>query len=128
MSLPNTVYNEVSVAEAALTKYRTNDLARGTIAAANQAILLPYRDLANGAVGVQVVGTFTGTLGFELTIDGENWVLVQATNVTNVGEVTATTPAPGVFRFEVVGVTAVRVRALAWTDGSAVVTIVGMDG
>jgi len=99
----------------------------GDITALNGAMTLTYRQFANGGVGVQVTNTFSGTLTFEMTIDGTNWVAVQATSVTT-GTVATTTTTTGVFKFDVVGALSVRVRASAWTSGTATVTLVGMAG
>jgi hypothetical protein len=76
---------------------------------------------------VQVTGTFSGTLQFEMTIDGTNYAAVQATSVTT-GTAATTTTATGVFFFNVVGANAVRVASTAWTSGTATLTIVGLPG
>ena len=99
----------------------------GTIAANAASIALEWREFFNGGVGVQVTGTFSGTLQFEMTIDGTNYVAVQATSVTT-GTVATTTTATGVFFFNVVGARNVRVASTAWTSGTATVTIVGLPG
>lgn len=98
-----------------------------TISANGGTVTLAYRQFYNGGVGVQVTGTFSGTLQFEMSIDGTNFVAVQAASVTT-GTVASTTATTGVFRYDVVGALIVRVRATAWTSGSAVVTVVGMAG
>ena len=89
--------------------------------------MLAYRQFVNGGVGVQLTGTFSGTLQFEVTIDGTNYVAILATNVTS-GAISATTAGTGVFKFDVVGIIAARVRATAWTSGTATVTIAGLAG
>jgi hypothetical protein len=99
----------------------------GTIAGNDESVTLPYRHHTNGGVGVQVSGTFVGTLQFELTINGTNYVPVIASDVT-AGTDTTNTTTSGVFRFDVVGVISVRVRSTAWTSGDATVTIVGLAG
>jgi hypothetical protein len=99
----------------------------GTIAANNANVTLAYRQFFNGGVGVQVTGTYSGTLQFEVTIDGTTYVALPALNITTGAEATTTT-GTGIFRFDVVGVLLVRVRATAWTSGTATVTIAGMAG
>jgi hypothetical protein len=99
----------------------------GTIAANNADVTLAYRQFFNGGVGVQVTGTYSGTLQFEVTIDGTTYVALPALNITTGAEATTTT-GTGIFRFDVVGVLLVRVRATAWTSGTATVTIAGMAG
>ena len=99
----------------------------GTIAANNNAVTLAWREFYNGGVGVQVTGTFSGTLTYQMTIDGTNWVAVQATNVTT-GSIATTTTTTGIVFFNVVGAQSVRVIGSSWGSGSAVVTVVGLPG
>lgn len=99
----------------------------GSIAANDTSVTLAYREFFNGGVGVQVTGSFSGTLQFEMTLDGTNFVAVQATNVTTAA-IAGTTTATGIFRFDVVGALVVRVRSTAWTSGTATLTVVGLAG
>lgn len=99
----------------------------GVIDANGESVTLAYREFFNGGVGIQVAGTFTGTLQFEMTIDGTNWVAVQTTNVNN-GALVTTTTATGIFKFDAVGALSVRVIATAWTSDAATVTIVALPG
>lgn len=99
----------------------------GTISALNGAVTLAWREFYNGGVGVQVTGTFSGTLTLQMTIDGTNWVAIQSTDVTT-GTVSTTATATGIRFFNVVGAQSVRVTATAWTSGSAVCTVVGLPG
>jgi len=99
----------------------------GTIAANAASVELAWRECFNGGVGVQLTGTFAGTLQFEMTIDGTNYVAVQATDVT-AGTAATTVTAAGVVFFNVVGARNVRVLSTAWTSGTATVTIVGLPG
>lgn len=99
----------------------------GSITANGQSITLAWREFFNGGVGVQLTGTFSGTLQFEMTIDGTTFVAVQATSVTT-GTVATTATATGVFFYNVVGAQSVRVTSTAWTSGTAVVTIAGLPG
>lgn len=98
-----------------------------TIAANNTSVTLAYRQFFNGGIGAQITGTFSGTLQFEMSIDGTNFVAVQATNVTS-GAVATTATATGIFKYDVVGALVVRARSTAWTSGTATVTLVGMAG
>lgn len=99
----------------------------GTISANGTSVTLTWREFYNGGVGVQVTGTFSGTLQFEITIDGSTYVAIQTTDVTNLNVATTTT-GTGVFFFNVVGAMAVRVRSTAWTSGTATITLVGLPG
>lgn len=108
-----------------MPNYRNSS--QDTIAANGASVMLAYRQFVNGGVGVQVTGTWTGTLQFEVTIDGTNFVGIIATNVTS-GAENATTSANGIYKFDVVGVLAARVRSTAWSSGTATVTIAGLAG
>lgn len=72
-------------------------------------------------VAVQVTGTFVGTVQFEGTVDGSNWVAVQATNL-NSGAAATTATAPGLFRINSKGLLKVRANITAYTSGAVTVT------
>lgn len=97
----------------------------GSITANDASVTLPYRYTANGAVAAQVTGTFSGTLQFEVTVDGTNFVAARATNVTS-GTAATTTTAGGVFTIDATGVLVARVRSTAWSSGTADVTLVSL--
>lgn len=99
----------------------------GALAALNATLALAWREFFNGGVGIQVAGTFSGTLTPQITLNGTDWVNVQVQNVTN-GAVTSTITAPGVFFFNAVGAQSVRLLASPWTSGSASATIVALPG
>lgn len=99
----------------------------GSIGANDTSVTLAYREFTNGGVGVQVTGTFSATLQFEMTIDGTNFVAIQAASVTT-GTIATTTTATGIFKFDVVGALAVRVRSTAYTSGTATVSLVCLPG
>jgi len=73
-------------------------------------------------VGVQVTGTWTGTLQFELSADGATWVAAGAAAVAT-GTLATTTTANGLWRIEAGGMAGVRVTATAAITGTAVVTL-----
>jgi hypothetical protein len=99
----------------------------GTIAANGASVSLAYREFFNGGVGVQLAGTFSGTLQFEMSINGTDFVAVQSVNVNN-GSTTTTSTAVGIFKFDAVGALVVRVRSTAWTSGTATVHLTAMAG
>jgi len=70
---------------------------------------------------MQVQGITTATITFEATIDGSNWVAVQATNL-NSGSAATTATADGLYRLTVLGLVSVRARISAWTSGTITVT------
>ncbi len=75
-----------------------------------------------GSVGIQVTGTFSGTLQFEQTIDGTNYTTWPVTLIGAVSTVTSTT-GTGVWTGPVT-TRYVRVRFSAYVSGSAVVSLV----
>jgi len=75
-----------------------------------------------GGVVVTVTGSFTGTLQFESTGDGVNYV---ATNVTPLNSTTAVTSTTGVGTWQVnaAGLTNFRVRGSSFSGGTATVSL-----
>jgi hypothetical protein len=99
----------------------------GTIAANAQAVTLAWREAFNGGVGLQLAGTFTGTVTLEVTLDGTNWVPLQGVNVSD-GTPGATLIASGIMAADVIGAVAVRAVGGGWGSGTANVTLVGLPG
>lgn len=97
--------------------------ATGNITAAQGAVTAEFRQLENGACGVQVTGTFTATLLIEATIDGTNWNTYAFVDCAT-GSTGTSITAAGQYRTELVGVHSARVRCSAYTSGTAVVTLV----
>jgi len=75
-----------------------------------------------GGVAVQVTGTFVGTLSFEGSIDGVNYVPLGLLPIASTSAVTSTT-ATGLWSGGVGGMAVVRVRMSAYTSGTATVSI-----
>jgi len=76
-----------------------------------------------GSLTVQVIGSnWTGVINFEASIDGTNWVAVQGHNLNSGALVTSTT-TPGIFVFQINGVTYFRARQSGYAAGS--VTVLG---
>lgn len=79
-----------------------------------------------GTFGVQVSGSFSGTLQFEQSIDGTTFIAwkVYPNGDTSQTQVTSATAA-GLWVGSTVGLRQVRVRFSAFTSGSAVVSTIG---
>lgn len=71
-------------------------------------------------VGIQTVGTFSGTLELQCTVDGTNYKQVDVTPVSSQTPAASMT-TENVFTASVGGCTAARVISTAWTSGSVVV-------
>ena len=80
--------------------------------------VIDVRGLAGAAF--QVSGTFSGTVTFEATVDGSNWVSLQVANIAD-GSVGTTATAAGIYQAGVAGLTKVRARVSAWVSGSITV-------
>ena len=71
-----------------------------------------------GAGGLQLSGTFTLTVQFEATVDGETFVGLNMLPSNSATAVSSTTAA-GAWRANVAGYRLVRARVSAFTSGSA---------
>lgn len=71
---------------------------------------------------IQVTGTFTATLTFSTSVDKVNFVTSQVLPVGAVGTPVTTATAPGIWGINLFGQKLLRVKATAYTDGTAVVT------
>ncbi len=103
-------------------------LKTGALTATNSActatacVQMPVIAAANG-VGIQITGTFVGTITFEVSVDGTNWVAAAAA-VTVATEARVTTAtAPGLWQINVAGYTGMRARCTAFTSGTITVTL-----
>lgn len=96
-----------------------------TVAAQDQAATL-FGFPSAGVVSVQITGTFSGTITFEATCDGTNWV---AASMVPVGQqpayATAVTSATavGIWSAPTNAYTAFRARCSTYSSGSPVVTL-----
>ncbi|WP_020505650.1 hypothetical protein [Lamprocystis purpurea] len=73
-------------------------------------------------VGVQVVGTFAGTLTFQGSVNGMDWGSVVALPVIGGSGVTTATVV-GQWVINCAGLAAVRALLTAWTSGAALLTL-----
>jgi len=92
----------------------------GNLTAPAQTVVLNLDNF--GAVVVQVTGTWTGTLEFEATVDGTNYVSISA-HPPGSATIATATAANGAFEMPVAGYQRVRVRASALGSGTAAVSI-----
>lgn len=75
-----------------------------------------------GTATLQVTGTFVGTITFEGTANGTDYVSVSA-NTLGATTIGTTTTGTGIFRIAVAGLTNIRARISAYTSGS--ITVLG---
>lgn len=75
-----------------------------------------------GSVGIQVTGTWTGTITFEGSVDGLNFQAITAFPTNSTTGATTTT-SNGVWSTSVAGLTIIRVRMSSYTSGTAMVSM-----
>ena len=96
------------------------------VAPANSAVVL---DVSGGfsTVSIQTVGTYTGALSIQGTVNGTNWITFGGSPFMNAvnGAVSATiaSATQGIFSVEVTAMSKVRITALAAVTGSVAVTM-----
>lgn len=95
--------------------------ATGTLTALNQAVTVNAAPIDK--IGINIVGTFVGTVTFEATIDGTNWVATAAGAAATPTTFVTTATAPGLFVADCFQFVGFRVRCSAFTSGSIVTTI-----
>lgn len=80
-----------------------------------------------GQLAVQVTGTWSATITFEVTVDGTNWVSYELNPTADMqgtsGSLSATTAANGVWVGPSFGLAGFRARVSAYTSGTAVITV-----
>ena len=108
--------------------YKTAILQNAATATGNGTALecTPVNDGAYYSLTAQVAGITTATITWEGTVDGTNWVAIQATNL-NSGAAATTATADGIVRITVLGLRQVRARISAYTSGTITVTGVLAD-
>lgn len=92
----------------------------GSLTAAEQSASLEVK--GNGKAAVQLTGTFVGTVSFEGTVDGTNWVAINMTPPNSATAASSATAA-GVWVGSASALRAVRARMSAYTSGTAVVSV-----
>lgn len=93
------------------------------LTADEQALELPVGGY--GAVGIQIAGTWAGTITFEATVNSGEWQTLNATKTNSATQVTSTT-ANGVWTAPVAGLSKVRARMSTYTSGSAHVQLLAV--
>lgn len=96
----------------------------GTITALNGTVVLASEN--RGSLAIRVSGTWAATLTFEGTVDGTNWIIINA--VTATYAVTSTTTVNANFILNANGYIKTRVRASAFTSGTVSITSFSSDG
>ncbi len=90
----------------------------GTLGAANQTVRLSCSGM--GGVAIQVQGTFSGTITFEASVQGEDFAPFRVVPSDNSTAVTTTTTT-GLWVGSTVGYLVVRARMSSYSSGKAIV-------
>ena len=93
---------------------------RGVIDADEEVVSIDVRGA--GAVGLQLAGTFVGTIEFEGCIEDGSFVALNMVPSNSATAATSAT-ATGAWSANCGGYSSVRARASAWTSGEARVTL-----
>jgi len=76
-----------------------------------------------GAVSVQLAGTFTGTVQFEASVDGATFTALNVLPISGTQTAVTSSTAAGIWGAQVGGLSIVRVRVSAYTNGTVRATI-----
>lgn len=93
----------------------------GSLDAAQEAVTIDNLRGA-GSVSVQLTGTFTATVTFEVSNDGTNWVEVKLTTPGGAAAATTATTT-GIYCGPIGGHFKFRARCSAYTSGTIVTTV-----
>jgi hypothetical protein len=97
----------------------------GAISGNGQIVTHGLRLLSQGQFAIQITGTFVGTLEVEGSVNGTDYVglaVKESTQLNSTTLVTAAT-APRILVSDSFGLHSVRIRASAWTSGTANILI-----
>lgn len=83
--------------------------------------------LSTTSATVVISGTFTGTLQFEASTDGVNFIAIPGFPLAGGASVTSAT-STGTWSFSIAALTQMRVRASAFASGTAAITIQASGG
>lgn len=99
----------------------------GSLGALNATTTLSLN--GNAGVAADIRGTWVGTITFQGTVDGSNWIttaVIPAGSSSQIASVT-TTAATGAWVGNVAGMSQFRVQMTAYTSGTATVTLRAMQ-
>lgn len=95
----------------------TEKYGSGTIAVLNAAVTMPCAN--DSTVGALVTGTWAATLAFEGTVDDTTWFSIPG--VTPFGASSVSETINGAYFMNCAGMSQVRIRASAYTSGTATI-------
>lgn len=93
----------------------------GRLTAAGGIVVLDVAGMGTGAI--QVTGTYVGTVSFEVSVNGGDWVAVDMALPSTPGTDVNSTTTTGLYTGSVAGTRALRARMSAWTSGAAEISL-----
>jgi len=104
--------------------------ATGSVAATNANVALTANGCGTVTAAIATNASWNGTLTFQATTDGSNWIAISALNVNTgaFGQTYATANTNALFQINTAAYAQVRVIALTYSAGSATVTLEGSAG
>jgi len=102
-----------------ITSMPPNTKVKGTIALTGESVVIEL-PAGCGTVGLQITGTWTGQLDFQATVDGTNYLPVEASNGTSIVNATA---GNDIFILPGAAYSKVRIYGTLITVGTAVVEL-----
>lgn len=117
----NTIANLSLDTFGALRTTPNDRTASGNLTAVNQTVAIST--VGCGDVGVQIAGTFTGTVVFEGTVDGSTWSGLTLFGAGPLPIPNSSLSVPQLGRLVAAGLNQVRVRCSAYTNGTIAVII-----
>jgi hypothetical protein len=76
-----------------------------------------------GAIGMNITGTWTGTMSFQASVDGSNWLAVSPPAIHPAGSGVSTTTANGQWSFLAAGNNSFRINPTTFSSGTATVVL-----
>src|SRR5712691_8561623 len=78
----------------------------------------------NGTLGIQITGTFVGTITFQSSVDNSTYVSLRAISVADTtNTIVTSTTTVGIFSANVAGMSSARVVFTSYTSGTATVSL-----
>lgn len=106
----------------------TKQMTTGTITANGGLVTLPLKALSNGGCSIQITGTWTGTITFQIACDNNTTYVSYLMTSYSTGTVASTTTGNDTFWANYVGATDVQAKATATITGSASIRITALGG
>lgn len=108
-----------------------NNVPAGT-APENSAVLATLSNADYNTLAIQTVGTYTGALSLQVSVNGKNWITLGGNVFLNVGtgawSATIPSAAQAIYQADVTGFGFARITALAAVTGSVVISVSASEG